>query len=555
MRRIRHATSAQIACTLFVLLLMPAQPLLAADATSPGGKSLTLWVDQKTGQVFVKPGKGRTPLVLPGAPAATSDLEQRIERKVQAQTQATIQQNQAQLKAANDQLAHEVAEIRPAWRDYVDNFKDKIRIGTLVYGDYAFFTHTGYGPQFLTQENWPGPGNNLYNSFDLTRAYLNFFFFPTEDWTLRVTPNLYKMVGTAANDKFGQTGAIGSSLDGNLGYRVKYGYLQYNTPFRGSSAFGDDVVIIGVQPQPITAWEEDLYGFRWVNLTTWNMAVASTFPGIAVAGPIRLGRERLQYADYDIGVFGNGNFHQIEASDTQQAWGRMSLYPFGARWRFDGLGITSMYSYGYGNSTPDMLNLPAQFKGPNAVIQRLAEIVHYTTETWQLAAEFDWGRNAFAPGSEFSASGPAELFGITPGPGVPPSAVLQQQAFAGLSNALLNNGRTVQEGFNFFGHYHISNTPLTLFGWFEQWMPNMNVNQDPFDFQRFVVGVAYQYDEYLSFALDSQNILYYHNQSNFPVGYAKEFNFTSPRGFTGATINDVVPRDTHALMLNVQFAF
>ena len=48
--------------------------------------------------------------------------------------------------------------------------------------------HTGFGPQFLTQETWPGPGNNSFNSFDITRAYLDFKFTPEDDVSARVTP-------------------------------------------------------------------------------------------------------------------------------------------------------------------------------------------------------------------------------------------------------------------------------------------------------------------------------------------------------------------------------
>ncbi len=542
--------------TFGLMIAAPAQSVFAQSTATAPSKSLTLWADPRTGQLFIKPGRGRVRVALPAAGISTGDLQKAVEEQVQTQAEPQLRKSQEQiqqLQSSNAQLVAQMQEIRPAWRDYIDNFRNRFRVGALVYGDYAFFTHTGYGPQFLTQENWPGPGNNLYNSFDLTRAYLNFFFFPTPDWTLRVTPNIYRMIGSA-NDKFGRTGAIGSSLDGNYGYRIKYGYIQGGHPFQGIDALKDDTLIIGVQPQPITAWEEDLYGFRWVNLTTWNMAVASTFPGIAVGGPINFGSERLQYADYDIGVFGNGNFHQVEGTDTKQVWGRMSIYPFGARWRFDGLGITSVYSYGYGNTLPDLASLPTQYKGPNAVIQRLAEIVHYTGYNWQLAGEFDWGRNAFSPASEFSAVGPAAFFGVTP-TGESASFVLNQEAYANLANAFMNNGRTVQEGFNFFGHYHFTGTPFTLFGWFEQWMPNMQVNKDPFDFQRLVLGIAYQYNEYLSFALDTQNIFYYHSQFSVPVSYAKEFNWTAPKGFAGSSIADAVPRDVHAIMLNVQFAY
>src|SRR5690242_11944430 len=131
-----------------------------------------------------------------------------------------------------------------------------------------------------------------------------------------------------------------------------------------------------------------------------------------------------------------------------------------------------------------------------------------------------------------------------------------------LAQSLLNNGRAAEEGFAFFGHYHIPTTPLTLFGMFNWWMPNIHVDKNPLDFQRFVVGVAYQYNEYLRFAIDSQNLSFYHNQFGIPVGIAEGSNYT-PGTLNGRqlpsvktfTIPNLVPSDTHSIFANVEFAY
>jgi hypothetical protein len=534
-------------------LFAQAVPAGGVLTSAPGGV-LTLWTDPRTGQLFTRPGRGRVPMRLEIAnPAAQNALEQQLDAQ-KAETAKLSQQLSAQ-QAKTATMAKQVSDITPAWQDYVGNLKNKVSIGTLVWFDYGLFTHTGWGPQYLTQMNWPGPGNNLYNSFFLNRAYINFVFNPTKDWTVRVTPNIYTMTGPTANQNFGRASAYSNSLIGNLGYRLKYAYLQWNTPFKnlGIDAIKDDMIQLGEIPQPITAWEEDLYGFRFVNLTTWNWAESSTFPGIAIQGPITFGPEHLQYIDYNIGAFNNAGFHTLEGTNTKEVQGRISIYPFGARWRFDGLGLTSYYAYGYGNNTPDLASIPAALKGPNANIQRFAEVVAYTAETWGLAFEYDWGRNAWSPGNEFSASGPAAVYGLTPN--LPAPLALNYAAYANLANALMNNGRTEQQGFNFFGHYHIPNTNLTVFGWLKQWNPNTKVNVNPFDFQTVTLGVAYQWNEYLRFALDTQNTLFYHNQFNFPVSYAKTFGYSNPTGFTATSIPDAVTRDTHAIMLNAEFAF
>ncbi len=80
----------------------------------------------------------------------------------------------------------------------MDNFRNKFRLGTLVYADYRFYSHTTFQPQELTQVNNPGIGNNGWNSFDISRTYLNLFFFPTDDINVRVTPNMYRQFGNPA---------------------------------------------------------------------------------------------------------------------------------------------------------------------------------------------------------------------------------------------------------------------------------------------------------------------------------------------------------------------
>ena len=149
-----------------------------------------------------------------------------------------------------------MAEIRPAWRSYVDNFQDKFRLGTLVYGDYRYYTHTGFQPQELTQINNPGPGNNGWSSFDITRAYINLFFFPTKDWTMRITPNIYTTIGTASNDKIGQSTGFGTNLDGNLAYRLKYAMLQYSDLWRNVPIMKDGTVSLGEIPNPLVGWKK-----------------------------------------------------------------------------------------------------------------------------------------------------------------------------------------------------------------------------------------------------------------------------------------------------------
>jgi hypothetical protein len=102
--------------------------------------------------------------------------------------------------------------------------------------------------------------------------------------------------------------------------------------------------------------------------------------------------------------------------------------------------------------------------------------------------------------------------------------------------AILNNGRAREIGADFLGHYHIPGTRLTAFGMFQWFLPNDNVNTDPLDFQRFVVGLSYTYNEYLRFALDSQNLLFYHNQLSMPVSYLKGVGYVPGSKLNGQSV-------------------
>jgi len=592
---IRSRTTVKYALALFVAVYfaaLPAGRLLAQDAAT-GTPMLRLYIDPKTKVVYAEPGRGRRLLTeIPASALAAGSIEAR-----QAKTESQLEQNQQEiqdllnqnhkLEASNFALQQQVSEIVPSWRSYIENFQDKFRIGTLFYADYRYYTHTGFQPQELTQITNPGPGNNNYNSFDVTRTYLNIFFFPTKEWELRLTPNMYKTIGSS-NIKVGQSTGFGSNLDGNLGVRMKYAFLRYNGLWDRLlvPALKGGTVTIGEEPNPLVDWEEQLYGFRYVNLTPWNYySLSSTQVGMSMQGPIKPFNDGLMYADYDFGVFDNSSFHAYEQTDTKQAMARLSIYPFGAGWRFQGLGITGFYNYGYGNTAPDTADQPTVLKGPDAHITRLAALIHYATEEWNIAGEFDYGKNAFSTGNLFSGSGPGDAFGFPTGKQFTNNPVIAGSfanqwyktgtncsagcynpysgfgAQTGAYQAILNSGAARQIGFDFFGHYHIPGTRLTPFGMFSWIMPNTYLSTNPLDFQRFIVGVSYQYNEFLRFALDSQNVLFYHDQMSIPVTTLKQTNYVPGGKLNGITLPQIgsipflVPRDTHSIFLNLEFNY
>jgi hypothetical protein len=519
-----------------------------ANASEVG--SVTLYADQSTGQVFYKPCRRCVKLGTYVPEGSTQEIERKVEIRTQQQLdadhaamQADIANRAAQQQQWNAEMAKQVSTMQPFVTEFGDRWFKKISIGTLVYGDYGYFSHTGFGPQFLTQQNWPGPGNNSFSAFNITRAYLDFRFTPVDDVSMRVTPNVYSQVGTASNDTVGKSTIYSNNLDGDLGFRLKYAYLDYNTFFTKVlkvAPMKDDKITFGQEPNPLVDWEENLWGFRYTALTPWNyLSLASTQVGVSMKGPIKF--HEMQYADYDFGVYNDASFHAQERSAYKQVMGRVTINPLGAHSRYDGLGITGFYDYGYSqNCTPD-LNGPSGGNTTCAHIARAAALLHYTAEKWGIIGEWDYGHNAFSSGNLFSGSGPNTAA---------PSTFIRWNKMVGLiqnnGNGNGSAGQAVQMGYDFLGHVDIPHTPFTVFGLFQQLLPNTRMAENPLDFQRYDLGIQWTVNKYLRVAADSQAIMYYHSQ------------FTVPAGTFGPKSNEfefAVPRDTHAFFLNMEFRY
>jgi hypothetical protein len=398
----------------------------------------------------------------------------------------------------------------------------KIKLGVTFFGDYAFYSDTGFGPQFLTQTNQPGPGNSHFNSFDVTRAYLNFYYMPTDAITIRITPNIYRQVdGTSGPIGNGNGAQIGGGTNGNLTFRLKYAYLDFNTLFSGGDTFGKDKLTIGSTTNPLVDWEEALYGYRYTSLVPWNyLSLSSTYVGVKLHGPIMV--NDTEYLDYDLGLFNSANFHHIEQNDNKEVMGRLTLYPFGTTKDRTGFGVTVFEDYGYANKTPDTRS-PA--------MNRFSAIVFYQThsKSAQIAGEYDLGRNSFGAGNLFSGTAP-----VSGGP----YFTGEDFDIGTVASTVLSGDRTRQQGFDFFGHVKLGDSPFALFGLFQYFRPNTNfdyasydLTNNPIDFTRVVGGISYKYNDHLDFAVQDSNFHYLH-----------------PQGMVGAS-------DTNAIFLNFQFNY
>jgi hypothetical protein len=378
----------------------------------------------------------------------------------------------------------------------------QFELSTLIYGDWAYYTHSGYGPQFLTQINPPaGPNNGGFNSFDITRTYLNLVWRPSDRFLIRVTPNIYREISPSSQVPNSNESGTATNLSGNLGFRLKYGFLQVNDVlYKGQN------IKFGQIENPLVPWEEDLYGYRFVNLVPLNyLAYSSTDLGIAATGPITL--DGAIYGDYWFGIYNGSSFHSAEFDEKRSPQGRLSVYPFAKIPSLAGLGITGFGSYGYTDVAPDQTDL---------VIKRLAGLLHYNTRGFGIAFEFDATRNENNFNNFFSASGPLQTITV-PDPASPGKTLTVTNPLFDYYNKTVLTSDAAGQGWAVFGHYDIGNTPFSLFGMWHRWYPNTHVPNDPLDFDRIVGGVAYRVNSWLRVAADSQNLVYLNHGPYVPT--------------------------------------
>ena len=110
---------------------------------------------------------------------------------------AAVAETEAQERVDNAATQKQLEKMNPAWTSYINNFQDKFRIGALSYMDYGLYTQPASDLSSSRISNPPGPYNNRYNSFDITRVYLNTYYTPTDNWLFRFTPEIYRANGTA----------------------------------------------------------------------------------------------------------------------------------------------------------------------------------------------------------------------------------------------------------------------------------------------------------------------------------------------------------------------
>src|SRR5208337_4236279 len=150
MRRTIRMVALSMLGTALMLGAVAMTPTLAGSAEV---QSITLYTDPGSGQVFTKRCKRCVRLGEYVPAGSTEEMERKVEMKTQQQLdqeraamQAEEAQRAAQQQQWNAEMAKQVSEIQPYATEFGDRWYKKISVGTLIYADYRYYTHTGFGP-------------------------------------------------------------------------------------------------------------------------------------------------------------------------------------------------------------------------------------------------------------------------------------------------------------------------------------------------------------------------------------------------------------------------
>ncbi len=194
------------------------------------------------------------------------------------------------------------AQITPAAGYVPPDDTPSIRVGVTLFTDYTFTK---------APEATDADGNTIHSSaFNVARSYVNVTGNISHSVAFRITPDVTRETGT------------GSSLNGSLVYRLKYGYAQFNlddwmTP--GSYAR------LGIQPVLWFDFVEGIYRYRFQGTLFLER---EGYSASADAGASFRYQLPSNIGDVHVGVFNGEGYNRAEANDQKATQVRGSIRPF-----------------------------------------------------------------------------------------------------------------------------------------------------------------------------------------------------------------------------------
>jgi hypothetical protein len=209
------------------------------------------------------------------------------------------------------------AQVTPAAGYTPPDDTPSIKVGATIFTDYTYQ---------MEPEVSDADGNVVnFNGFSIGRTYINVTGSISHLLAFRVTPDIVRESGA------------GSSLNGSLTFRLKYGYAQLNLDDwmpKGSW------VRLGLQQTPWVDFEEGVYRYRFqgtifadregfLSSSDAGVSFRTAFPG--------------NYGDVHVGIYNGETYSKPEANDQKAIQIRGTVRPIPTAPTLRGLRLTAFY--------------------------------------------------------------------------------------------------------------------------------------------------------------------------------------------------------------------
>jgi hypothetical protein len=232
------------------------------------------------------------------------------------------------------------AQVTPAAGYTPPDDTPKFNIGSVIYTNYTY-------QDSPTAKD--ADGNAIHpNSFEVTRAYINVTGNISHRLAWRVTPDISgrlstsltstsTVTGGASAEKVTTTTTGGTNYDGNLVFRLKYAFAQYNLDDwlpKGSW------VRLGQQQTPYLDFMEGIYRYRFQGTTYVEREGYLSSSDVGLSAHFSLPNE---YGDIHAGFYNGDTYTKAEANDQKAFQIRGTLRPLAHTPVWKGVRLTAFY--------------------------------------------------------------------------------------------------------------------------------------------------------------------------------------------------------------------
>jgi hypothetical protein len=194
------------------------------------------------------------------------------------------------------------AQVTPAAAYTPPDDTPSIKVGATIFADYTY-------TELPTATD--ADGNIIHsNAFNVSRTYINVTGNISHMFAFRITPDITRETGT------------GSSLNGSLTFRLKYGFLQWNLDdwmTHGSW------VRFGQQQTPYVDFMEGIYRYRFQGTT---FTEREGFQSSADSGVSFHTNFPNNYGEVHVGVYNGDTYSKAEANNEKAVQIRGTVRPF-----------------------------------------------------------------------------------------------------------------------------------------------------------------------------------------------------------------------------------